>query len=170
HFAAMAEPVLPAGVAEHVTGVVGLDDLVGARPHFHARPVAAPQAALGRNCCHLAPADVAALYDLPNATDGSGQTLVVAGVYRWKDDHVAAFGAQGSLPALPSGSTQVCTGRPAASGCRFNRKRSLEAALDVELGHSMAPGARVVNYMAASRSLADLTIAYDQIVTDGVGQ
>jgi kumamolisin len=95
---------------------------------------------------------------------------VVAGVYRWKDEDVAAFDAQWSLPDLPSGSGQVCTGRPAASGCRFNRKRSLEAALDVELAHSMAPGARVVNYMAASRSLADLTVAYDQIVTAGAGQ
>src|SRR4029077_7417784 len=41
--------------------------------------------------------------------------------------------------------------------------------LDVELTHAIAPGARIVNYMAASASLADLAMAYDRIVADDPG-
>lgn len=170
HFAATTEPVLPAGVAEHVAGVLGLDDLVMPRAHLRARPAAAPRAALGRNCCHLDPADVGALYDLPaNGPDGTGETLVIAGVYAWNDADVTAFDAQWELPDPPAGSAQVCTGDGRAPGCRFKGRRSMEAALDVELAHAIAPGARIVNYMAASPSLADLAMAYDRIVADDPG-
>ena len=169
HFAATSEPVLPASVAAHVAGVLGLDDLAPVHSHVRARPAAMPRAAVGRNCCHLGPADVTGFYDVPAGADGSGETLVVAGVYRWRPRDLAAFDLQWGLPDLPPGSGQVCTGNASEPGCRFNHKRSLEAALDVEYAHAMAPGARVVSYMAASRSLADLAVAYDHIVTDDPG-
>jgi kumamolisin len=162
--------VLPTGVREHAVGVLGLDDLVKARPHVHAHTVAAPRAALGANCCHLGPADVESLYDVPpGGADGTGETLVIAGVYRWDLDDLAAFDVQWGLPILPAGSDQVCTGDARSPGCRFRRKRSMEAALDVELAHASAPGARILNYMAASRSLADLAMTYDRIVSDDPG-
>ncbi|HLK10766.1 MAG TPA: S53 family peptidase [Candidatus Binatia bacterium] len=168
-FAATVEPALPAALADHVVGVLGLDDLVAARPHLVARAAAAPRAALGRNCCHLGPADVASLYDVPAVPAGAGETVIVAGVYRWKDEDIAAFDRQWGLPDPPLPSTQVCTGRPRASGCRFGRKKSLEAALDVEWAHALAPGARVVNYMAASPLVVRLAMAYAQIVNDDPG-
>jgi kumamolisin len=169
HFVAMNEPVLPAGVAEHVIGVLGLDDVSGARSHVRARAAAGPRAALGRSCCHLGPADLQQLYDVPPTADGSGETVVIAGVYSWKDDDVAAFDAAWALPGLPAGSGQVCVGNADAPGCRFSRKHSLEAALDVEYAHALAPGARVVNYMAASRSFADLATVYARILADAPG-
>ena len=169
HFAVMDEPVLPPGVAEHVVGVLGLDDLTPARSHLRARAAVAPRAELGRDCCHLGPADVATLYDVPPSPDGSGETLVIAGLYRWPDEDVAAFDLQWGLPDLPAGSEQICNGRAGARTCRFNRRRSLEAALDVEYAHALAPGARIVNYMAASRSFADLAVVFNRIVTDHPG-
>jgi kumamolisin len=165
HVTALAEPLLPDGVAEHVAGVLGLDDLAVPRPHLRARPAAA----IGTNCCHLGPADVASLYDIPDGADGSGETLVIAGVFAWSDDDVSAFDAEWGLPGLPAGSAQVCTGGLDAPGCRFRHKRSMEADLDVELAHATAPGARIVSYMAASPSLADLAVAYDRIVSDDPG-
>jgi subtilase family serine protease len=170
HFAATTEPVLPARVAGYVAGVLGLDDLAEPRAHLRARPAAAPHAALGATCCHLGPADVASLYDLPaGGADGTGETLVIAGVYAWNDRDVAAFDTEWALPALPAGSEQVCTGGAGAPGCRFAGRQSMEVALDVELAHAVAPGARIVNYMAASPSLPDLAMAYDRIVADDPG-
>ena len=169
HFAAMGEPALPAGVAEHVAGVLGLDDLTPARSHLRARVTVSPLAALGRNCCHLGPADVAAFYDVPASPDGTGETVVIAGLYRWPDPDVSAFDAQWGLPDLPMGSGQICNGRPAAPTCRFNRRRSLEAALDVEYAHALAPGAQIVNYMSASRSFTDLALLFNRIVADNPG-
>ncbi len=169
-FAATVEPRLPAPLASAVTGVLGLDDLVAARPHLLARAAAAPRAALGRNCCHLGPADVASLYDVPAVPDGTGETVVVAGVYRWKDQDLVAFDQQWGLPDPPLPSTQVCTGKPGAPGCRFGgRKKSLEAALDVEWVHALAPGARIVNYMARSPLVVHLAMAYAAIASDNVG-
>jgi len=161
HFAAMAEPSLPDPIAARVTGVLGLDDLTPVRSH------ARPRAALGRDCCHFAPADVAAFYDVPAQPDGTGVTIAVAGVYPAKDTDLAAYDAQWALPALPAGSGQVCTGRRRAPGCRYGRRHSLEASLDLELGHGLAPGARIINYMAATRSLAALARMYERIVSDG---
>ncbi len=145
HFAATSEPVLPGDVAEHVAGVLGLDDVVAARPHLRVRHAAAPRATLGRDCCHFSPADVQAFYDIPATPDGSGQTLVIAGVYAWKEGDVAAFDREWGLPDLPAGSGQVCAGGPNAAGCRFHRRRSLEV------------------------SFADLAEMYDRIVTDDPG-
>src|SRR5262249_36312157 len=88
HVAALTEPVVPDALADQVVGVVGLDDLVQARPHLRARRAVAPQAMLRGDCCHLGPSDLQRFYALPAVPDGTGETLVVAGVYRWKDADV----------------------------------------------------------------------------------
>jgi subtilase family serine protease len=170
HHAVLDEPLLPADLAPFVVGVAGLDDLVEKRPHLRSStPVRAPNAALGSNCCHLSPNDLAAFYDNAGGFDGSGQTIVIAGAFAWKDSDNAAFSTQWGLPALPAGSAQVCTGSPGDTGCKFSSQSSLEIALDAEYAHGTAPGARVLNYMSASTAFADFTVMYDQVVTDNPG-
>jgi len=169
-FTALSEPTFPADVARAVVGVIGLDDLVERRAHVRTSvPVAAPRAALGSNCCHLSPNDLAVFYDVPTITSGAGQTIVIMGVYAWKDTDNSTFNTQWGLPQLPAGSGQVCTGSANAQGCKFNNQNSIEIALDVEYAHGTAPGARILNYMSASTSFADFTVAYNRIVTDNPG-
>src|SRR5262249_24940958 len=107
--------------------------------------------------------------DAPAGFDGSGQTIVVAGAFAWKDTDVSTFDTQWSLPALPAGSGQVCTGPSSSTGCKFSVQSSIEIALDVEYAHGTAPGARILNYMSASTALADFTTMYNRIVTDNPG-
>src|SRR5947199_50339 len=77
HDAAVGAPTFPAESADAVVGVIGLDDLVERRPRVRARgPVPAPHAALGSNCCHLSPNDLATFYDNTTAYTGTGQTIV----------------------------------------------------------------------------------------------
>jgi pro-kumamolisin-like protein len=170
-FAAINEPTLPPDLARVVVGVVGLDDLNEMRPHAQGvGPVPGPQAALGSSCCHLSPNDLAAFYSDTTGYDGTGQTIAIAGAYAWKDGDNTAFSTQWGLPQLPAGSGQVCTGTGgAAQGCKFSNQNSLEIALDVEYAHGTAPGARILNYMAASTSFADFTVMYNRIVTDNPG-
>jgi kumamolisin len=172
HFASMGEPSLPADVAGSVLGVVGLDDLVERRPHLvSVTPVAAPRAKLTSpsHCCALAPQDILNLYDHAPTYDGSGETIVIAGAYAWDDADNSGFAAEWGLPGLPAGSGQVCTGPAASAACQFSAQNSIEVALDVEYAHGVAPGARILNYMARTTALVDFTTAYNRIVTDNPG-
>src|SRR2546425_1663482 len=170
HYAAIDEPSFPADLAGSILGVIGLDDLSERHPHVRPLgPAMAPRAALGSNCCHLSPNDLFALYDNTASYPGAGETIVIAGAYAWRDSDNSAFSSQWGLPQLPAGSGQVCTGPSTSTGCKFSNQNSIEIALDAEYAHGTAPGARVLNYMAASMSLADFTTMYNRIVTDNPG-
>src|SRR5262249_46401235 len=95
--------------------------------------------------------------------------IVIAGAYAWKDADDLAFVTQWVLPPMPAGSGQVCTGPAGSSGCKFSTQSSIEIALDAEYAHGTAPGARVLNYLAATTSNADLTVMHNRIVTDNPG-
>ena len=169
-FAALREPALPVPVASMVTGVLGLDDLNEMVPHVRGRrAVVAPHAAVGADCCHLSPNDLRTFYNNTTGLDGSGQTVVIAGAYAWKDSDNTAFNTEWSLPALPAGSGQVCTGSGSPGGCQYSSLNSIEIALDVEYAHGTAPGATILNYMAASTSFSNFTVMYNRIVTDDPG-
>jgi kumamolisin len=132
-------------------------------------PAAAPRASLGAHCRALGPSDLATFYDGSSGYNGSGQTIVIAGAYAWKDSDNTSFSTQWGLPPLPAGSAQVCVGPAQSQGCKFSNQNSIEVALDAEYAHAAAPGARILNYMAASTSLADFTTMYNRIVTDDPG-
>ena len=170
HFAAQGEPVLSATLARVITGVAGLDDLSEMRPHSRrSGRVATPKASLGTNCCHLSPNDLQVFYSDTTELDGAGETLVIAGAYAWKDTDNTAFNSQWSLPQLPAGSGQVCTKIGNPLGCRFSSQNSIEIALDVEYSHGTAPGAIILNYMAASTAFSDFAVMYNRIVSDNPG-
>src|SRR5262249_36675846 len=88
HYAVLSGPSLPSALASAVVGVIGLDDLTELRPHI-ARIT--PAAALGMSCCAFAPPDLTRFYDDTPDFDGSGQTIVVAGAFAWKDTDVSTF-------------------------------------------------------------------------------
>lgn len=171
HFAALAEPRLPAPLASAVVGVLGLDDLSEMQARSVASgPVPAPRAALGSSCCSLSPNDLAAFYDRGSDPDGTGQTIAIAGAYAWKDSDNTSFASQWGLPGLPADSGQICTSSgKTPPACRFNQQKSVEIALDVEYAHGTAPAAVILNYMSGSTSFTDFAIAYEQIVTENRG-
>src|SRR5262249_19224626 len=133
HFASFNDPSLPPDIADSVSGVIGLDDLAAMHAHVRAgQAVPRPAAQLGSNCCHLSPNDVSTFYNNSKPYDGSGQTIVIAGAYAWKNSDNTTFNTTWGLSQLPSGSGQVCTGTMGSQGCKFNVQNSLEVALDVE--------------------------------------
>jgi subtilase family serine protease len=169
-YATINEPTWPADIADSVIGVVGLDDLAAMHAHVrNKQPAVVPSAAFGSYCCALSPNDLAVFYNNDTAYAGEGQTVVIAGAYAWSANDVGTFDAQWGLPALPSGSKQVCTGSSGSSGCKFSNQNSIEISLDVEYAHGTAPGAVIINYMAASTSLSAFSTMYNRIVTDNPG-
>jgi kumamolisin len=168
-YAALQEASFPADIASFTTGVIGLDNLTEMRPKVHAVPTVAPYAALGTNCCHFSPIDLATYYADSAGYTGSGQTVVIAGAYAWKSTDQTTFNSFWGEAQLPVGSAQVCTGPAGSSGCLFSSSNSIEVSLDVEYLHGTAPFAVVKNYMAGSTTFASFTTMYNKIVTDNPG-
>jgi subtilase family serine protease len=172
-FAAINEPSLPDDIAGHVVGVMGLDNLSVMHPHLRRfQPAAAPRAAVGSSCCSFSPNDLKTLYNNGGSYDGSGETVVIAGAFAWSDNDVDTFNTHWGLASLAAGSGQVCTGALTDPGCQIDfssADQSSEITFDVESVHGTAPGATVLNYMAASTSSADFMTMYEQIVTDNPG-
>src|SRR5439155_23547154 len=123
-----------------------------------------PLATVGGACCSFSPQDAARFYDVPANATGAGRDVVIAGAYAWSDADVTAFDAAWGRPPLPAGSGQECASPVGGAGCQFDPTQSLEVALDVEVSHGLAPGARVANVMSASTSLADFAVMYARVV------
>jgi len=175
HFATINEPSLPDDIAGHVVGVIGLDNLSVRQPHLRRiQPAAAPPVGSGLPCCSFSPKDLKAFYDNGGSYDGSRQTVVIAGAYQWSPSDVEGFNTQWGLTSLPAKSDQVCTGAYPETdpGCQIDfgsADQSSEITFDVEYAHGTAPGATIINYMAASTSSGDFMTMYEQIVTDNPG-
>src|SRR5206468_13109663 len=113
--AALDEPTLPADLADHVVGVLGLGDAGGMKPHLSASE------GLGDACCAFGPPELARFYDAATGYDGRGQTIAIVGLYAWNPADLTFFNRRFGLPPLPAGSAQVCTGSaPGAAGCAYN--------------------------------------------------
>ncbi len=175
----LQEPFFPADVASFTTGVLGLDDV--AVMHSQLRLAAGHDDLGGGSCCSFSPGDLRNYYDVNPSFLGAGQTVVIAGVYAWIDQDVSAFDSQFGIPALPTGSAQVCTGTGGQGpGCAANPNvpvvgaqgaagSSVEVSLDVESIHGAAPGAIVKNYMAQTQLVSSFATLYNKIVTDNPG-
>ncbi|MEA3200284.1 MAG: hypothetical protein QOE90_1712 [Thermoplasmata archaeon] len=170
HRATLDAPRAPEDIAAFITGVFGLDDLAQMQA-MHTQPVplagATPKAAVGASCCAFGPNDLKVLYGNSATFTGTGQTIVIAGAYTWKDTDVTSYDSQWGLPALPAGSAQVCAG--SGTGCAFDASNSIEVTLDVQMIHAVAPNAVVKNYMAQTTALTDFTTMYNKVVTDNPG-
>ncbi len=126
---------VPSKIAAVVRGIFGL----------HQWPRSRKLGSLQRHTTPLFARDVATRYQFPDA-DGSGQTVGVVqlrGVFK-PSDFDQCMRAQGLTPAHPI----VKRVDDAAVAHEIATTKDLEAALDVQIIGSLAPGARIVVYEA----------------------
>jgi len=153
---------LPKELEEVVVGVFGLDDRPQARPHFvrHRASASTDQS--------YPPPTVAAAYEYPEGTDGSGETIAIlelGGGFSPSD--LQSYFTSLGLP-LPSvtvvsvdGAQNAPTGDPNGPDA--------EVELDIEVAGGCAPGARIVVYFAPNTDRGFLD-GVTQAVHDSVNQ
>jgi kumamolisin len=132
---------IPDPLAGIVVAVLGLDTRPQARPHFRRHQTQATSDAT------YTPPTVAAAYDFPPGTDGTGETIAVLelGGGFAPSDLTTYFGQLGVSPGSVSvvsvdGAQNAPTGVPDGPDG--------EVELDLEVAGSVAPGARLVAYFA----------------------
>jgi kumamolisin len=134
---------LPAGLAERVQGVFGLDNRPLALPHFRRADQLPPDAAPRVG---YSPVQIGKLYDFPTAADGRGETVAIielGGGYR-DTDLTAYFQALGiPKPRIDSVSVDHARNAPSGAGGADG-----EVMLDVEIVGAVAPGVHIVVYFA----------------------
>lgn len=130
---------LPASLSGIVVAVLGLDDRPQARPHLR---LATP----GAVAASFTPNQVAALYDFPPNTDGTGQVVAVVELGGGlSQTDLATYFSQLGLPT-PSVKAVSVDGAPTAAGAQPGS--DTEVALDVQVIGAIAPGAAQLVYFA----------------------
>lgn len=133
---------LPKSLAGSVVGVFGLDNRPIARSHV---VIGGPIGAKADGS--FTPPELAAAYNFPKGTDGTGQTIGIielGGGYREED--LKAYFAKLGIPepnvksVSVDGGTNTPTGDPNSADA--------EVALDIEVAGAVAPGANIVVYNA----------------------
>ncbi len=128
---------LPAGLANVVEAVVGLD----------TRPQAQPRSRVAaRAGASFTPPQIAALYDFPSSVDGTGETIAIielGGGYSASD-----FAAYCSQLGVPQAQVEVVSVDGATSNPGADQDADTEVMLDIEVAGTIAHGARVVAYFA----------------------
>lgn len=153
-FAAASAPRLMPAFGGAVTGVLGLESYISARPAIQP---AAAAAQVG-----FAPADLARAYDLTplrqSGLDGANQTIAFAEIDTFKQRDVDAYDHAFGITAPPVEVVQVGGGAAPAD-------HESETTLDIEVAHAIAPAAHLIVYEGGSDT-ASLAQLFDQIVTE----
>lgn len=156
YIAADTTPHLPAALAAVVSGVVGLNT----RPVVQRRNAQIAQPVGGG----LDPSALRAAYNTTplsaKGLDGSGQTIAVAEIDRFRQSDIQFYDSAFSLSAGP---VEII---PVAGG---SSKLSPEPVLDIEVLHAIAPKAKVLVYESGA-DLGSLTSMFDRIVSDNRAQ
>ena len=160
HIANTTDPVLPAAIANVISGIGGLNDF---KPVSHARPhvVSAKEATAaftsGVSGLHfLSPGDFHTIYDsqplLSAAINGTGATIAIMGQTDISLPEVAAFRAAGGLPA------QVPTIITATAADPGSQPTDIpEAQLDVEWAGASAPNATILFVNSSQNAMGAFT-------------
>ncbi len=150
---------IPAELDGIVLAVLGLDDRPQARAQFRHAPAATARAdapAPGPGGAAAAPAaaptsytppQVAALYQFPAGTDGSGQTIAIielGGGFGSSDLDPYFAGLGLPVPSVTAASVDGATNQPGQDPSGADG----EVLLDIEVAGSVAPGAAQVVYFA----------------------
>jgi kumamolisin len=133
---------VPALLADVVTAVLGLDTRPQAQPHFRVRSDAAAAA----QSTSYNPNQVAAIYDFPANTTGTGQTIAVIelGGGFSTSDLDAYFGGLGiAVPSITAASVDGASNNPGDTSGADG-----EVNLDIDVIGAIAPGAAQVVYFA----------------------
>jgi uncharacterized protein (TIGR03437 family) len=153
HFAAAAEPSIPASLEPVAEGFLGLDDFYPKPPR---RPVPANTSATGAYT--LAPGDIATIYDIgklyQQSINGTGQSIVVVGQSGVNPSDIEGFRSQYNLPALNSQNFQTILYPPDPG---IVSKFLVEADIDLEWAGAVAPNATLIYVYGAS---ADGAVSY----------
>ena len=134
---------VPAGLAEIIEGVFGIDDRPAADPHFQLRPADGEAAAANTS---FTPPQIVALYDFPSAADGSGECIALielGGGYRPAD--LKAYFKQLGLAAPKVVAVRVDGGRNQPTNAS---SADGEVMLDIEVAAAVAPKATIAVYFA----------------------
>jgi hypothetical protein len=176
-FSTTDSPKLPASISGFVQNILGLDNAVLMRPHYHvkkrlgsiansANPQAAPPPATSS---YFNPAQTAKAYDWPDITNtrnGSGVSIAVATANApglTSDDSPHAFWNAYGLPDHTINVIPV-DGQPTLDN------GTVETLLDVEYSGAMGPGATLNVYMGADAQNTTFTDVYNEIVNDNTSQ
>jgi uncharacterized protein (TIGR03437 family) len=153
HFAAAAEPSIPASLEPVVEGFVGLDDF---NPKAPMRAFPANTSSSGAHT--LVPDDIATIYDIAklhqtniNGTNinGTGQTIAIVGQSNINTSDIAEFRSYFNMPALNNLPITLYGGTdPGFTGDQG------EADLDLEWSGAVAPNAALVFIYGTSANLA----------------
>jgi len=141
----------------------------GLLSHTRLRVLVVPNAAASTTSQFNTPATLRSVYNLP-ATGGSGAIAIVDSYHY--PTALADFNAFSSYFGLPTETSTVATaagngkfqvvyarGYQPQSGGNYIASWNLEAALDIEWAHAMAPNAKIYLVEAASSSTSDLDYA-----------
>ena len=154
-YSTLGRPALPAAIAAVATDVSGLDNYRRARSY-------------AIRAGGLTPTDVLTYYDLKPlrdaGVDGTGQTILFPEIDDLPNlNDLEKFASEFGLPPF---APILTIKRDASWGTPM--KPEGEAALDLEIAHAIAPGAKLVVYLAAS-DFGHSDRAFDQMVTDHLG-
>ena len=131
---------VPAGLADAVVGVFGLDDRTQARAHYRiAEPAAVTES--------YAPPEVAALYGFPRDATGTGECIAIVelgGGYDQSDLDTYFSGLGLGAPTVVA--VSVDGGENAPTGDANGA--DAEVMLDIEVAGAIAPDARIAVYFA----------------------
>ena len=138
--------VVPAGLAEIVLAVLGLDDRPQVSPHFRLSAAAVTPAS-------YTPPQVAQAYQFPAGTDGTGQTIAILefGGGFSAIDLQSYFSALGlPVPSVTAASVDGASNAPGSDPGGADG----EVLLDIEVAVRVAPGAAQVVYFAPNTDQA----------------
>jgi subtilase family serine protease len=137
----------------------------GVRFHTRLRVLVVPNAAASTTSQFNTPATLHSVYNLPST--GGSNAIAIVDAYHYPTS-LADFNAFSSYFGLPKETSTVATaanktfqvvyapGYQPQSGGNFIASWNMEAALDIEYAHSMAPNAKIYLVEAASDSMSDL--------------
>jgi uncharacterized protein (TIGR03437 family) len=158
HFAAAAEPQIPAALEPVVAGFLGLDDFYPKSPQ---RSLPANTSGAGTHT--MAPGDLATIYDTAKlGLNGTGQTIAIVGQSAVNISDIQGFRSQYNLPAVNLQSI------PYGAYVGINSYLS-EADIDLEWVGAVAPNAALI-YIYGTSANAAASYAIDNKVAPVVNE
>jgi hypothetical protein len=113
----------------------------------------------------LSPQDLRTHYDVPAALDGTGQTIALVDApgpaYINYVDDLTAYSQAFGLPVCANSAASCFSHIDLSNGSYTGTGNggAVEATLDIEMAHAIAPGAHILLVTAASSNLADMMAA-----------
>lgn len=128
---------IPEELGSPVVAILGMDTRPVAKPHFRAKPAAAPAGS-------FTPPQVAQLYNFPTGVNGKGQTIAIielGGGYRTADLKTYFKNLKITEPNITAVSVDGGKNSPGSDA-------DGEVMLDIEVAGAIAPGANIAVYFA----------------------